>query len=310
MKTLHKILMAMFAVATIGMTVSCQKSDSSDDGYGDVNASIVGTWKVDAAYLDNNIIPQESLNMSIQMNENGSGELLTNGMQLPIAETHFTWTLNGTSLNITLRNTETTLTYTVTKLTATACTIMGTVVPGMPNMTGQVRLDMSRNAAPEDPQDPQDPQDPEDPQNPEDPAAFPGGTSWSYSQSIPFTYNNHDLNVTITGTLSFAATGNTGSLNVQASTGNPMFDQLVHYNETINITAYTYDETTKTGTLTGAVPGAIPATFNYIYNEQENAIHIAVSDVIDSDVLNLYSQYIPEDAEINIPEELILTRVQ
>ena len=134
MKTLKKIMMAMFAIATIGMTVACQKSDSTDDGHGDINASIVGTWKVERALLNDNIIPGETVNMNIIMNDDGTGKLESNVAQLPIADSLFDWGLNGTTLTIRMNGGQT-LSYTVTKLTATECTIQGTVVPGFPTMT-------------------------------------------------------------------------------------------------------------------------------------------------------------------------------
>ena len=97
MKTLRKIRMAMFAIATIGMTVACQKSDNTDDGNGDINASIVGTWNVVGAYDGDMMIPGiENMNLSLVMNENGTGA--AHSAQINHS---FNWALDGTTLNIT-----------------------------------------------------------------------------------------------------------------------------------------------------------------------------------------------------------------
>ena len=237
MKTLRKIMMALLAIAMVGMTTACQKSENTDDGHGDINASIVGNWTVKQLYWNNTTIPGDSLHMAIIMNENGTGELQSNGMSLPIAQTHFTWALNGTTLNININNggaTET-LSYTVTKLTATECVIQGTVVPGMPNMTGEVRVDMTREAAP----DP-DPEPEPDPSH--------------YSELLPgtwnldgLTYNGQNMSAMLPNIqLIFNANG-TGVMSDNGETENNEFSWVISNNSSnISITVHNGQQYTFT----------------------------------------------------------------
>ena len=307
MKTLRKIMMAMFAIATIGMTVACQKSDSTDDGHGDINASIVGTWRVDRALLNDNIIPEGQLNLSIVMNENGTGQLVSNGLSLPIEESHFTWSLNGTNLKVKMNGTTEELTYTVTTLTATKCVIQGTVVPGYPTLTGDVRLDLSRDAVDPEPQPEPEPEPEPEPQ-PQTPDEFPGGTQWTYSTSGVITVQGQPVTITLNATLAYATTGHAGTLNVVAGATMGAMPLPYNYDETIDFT-YTFDATSNTGTMTGAVPGAVPTTFPYTYNPTDDVMIIALADVIDEETLAAYVAMIPEGVEFEIPEQLILTRV-
>lgn len=300
-------MMALFAIATIGMTVACQKSDSTDDGHGDINASIVGTWKVERALLNDNIIPGETVNMNIIMNDDGTGKLESNVAQLPIADSLFDWGLNGTTLTIRMNGGQT-LSYTVTKLTATECTIQGTVVPGFPTMTGNVRVDLSREAVNPNPNPEPNPNPNPNPE-PVDNDPFPGATNWvfNYDQAFTFDYNGSQItaHVIFNNTLNFANTGAAGVLNiVGAVSGN-----IPEYGEqrfplgplTINFT-YTYDSVTSTGTMTGAVTGATPETIPFTYNTSDNTIMVEMDVVpLVAELLAEYGDDLPVGID-NIPQ--------
>ena len=310
MKTLSKIMMAMFAIATLGMAVACQKSDSTDDGTGDINASIVGTWKVVGAYDGEYTIPgMDNMNLSIVMNENGTGAAQSAMISYP-----FNWALNGTTLNITIAGDSSqtqTLTYTVTKLTATQCVIKGTVVPviGYTAQHGEVRLDLERDGGTDPDPDPEPRPDPDpdpDPQ-PVDSAAFPAGTNWvmNFSQDVTIDTMGTEINATITleGTLNFNATGNSGVMTYEGEVnatipGVPIPVTVFEVDPTTVNFTYTFDTVTNTGTMTGAVAGAEPETIIFSYDAQNNRLVFPISYLIDEEEL-------PEiPAGVEIPTEI------
>ena len=309
-------MMALFAIAALGMTVACEKSDKTDDGNGDTNASIVGTWKVVGASDGDMTIPGiQNMNLSMVMNENCTGEVVSAQMTLG-----FNWALNGTTLTITTNgNGSQVLSYTVTKLTATQCVIKGTVVPVV-NYVAQsadgIRLDLERD--PVNPNPNPNPNDTIPTPNPNDtiptpnPEAFPAATNWVLNYTQSFTIDTMDTQiiatVNIEGSLNFNATGNTGVMNYEGEVtgmmaGIPIPMTLFEMDPTtINFT-YTFDSTTNTGTMTGSVDGVEDETIPFSYDPQTDRIAFPVSAMIDD---NDIPQDIPEGIEI--PTVIYFTR--
>lgn len=310
-------MMAMFAIATLGMAVSCEKSDASDDGNGDINASIVGSWSVDKLVYNGSSLSGDLLpSMTITMNENGTGTIVTGEHpQIPAGSYAFSWALNGSTLNINVDSMH--IAYTVTKLTSTDCSIQGTIVPVM-NLQGDVRIDLKRVSTPDpnpnpDPDpDPNPDPDPDPNPNPGDTATFPAATQWTstYSTVVPVEQDNMTFNVTIiiNGTLHFDANGTTGTMTVEGS-GSTVVPVMgtVSYPfgpETIPF-SYTYNASAATGTMTATADGETE-TIAFTYNAEEGTIVVSlnIESMVDTDDLPL--DEIPAGV---IPEQLVFTRV-
>ena len=309
MKTLRNIMMALFAIATLGMTVACEKSDGNDDGTGAINSTIIGTWKVRNIVVDSMQMSQDLMpNMNITMNENGSGVVESESDNPEYDGTYnFTWVRNDNTLIITLGRAQ--LTYTITKLTRTDCVIKGTVVPVL-NREGDVRIDMSRLSSIDD----DDPEDPNDtiPVTPVDTIDFPAATNWicNYSQAnlpVEIEGTTYYVTASLTGTLNFAASTTTGTLRVQGGISGS-FPEVGEASLPLgpvntNIT-YTFNATTNTGIMIGNIRGE-EVSMPFTYDSENNTITIPASVVIPaSDITD-----IPEEYRSYIPQYVTFTQV-
>ena len=319
MKTLRKFMMAMFAIATLGMAVSCEKSDASDDGNGDINGSIVGLWKVHNAYIDSTMLPSDALNLNILIKADGTGQLQCLGQTqyftFPFDMMDFEWFRSGTTLTISTENA--TLTYTITKLTNRECVIKGTTVPGT-QVQGDVRLDLLRVGSSDDDDDPVDPVDPV---NPVDTLAFPAATNWinNYSENFTFEYEGteYTANLSFNNTLNFSVTETTGSMSFHGSlSGNIPIENLGNIAfpigpQTINFN-YTFNANTNTGIMTGSGPGAQEESIPFTYNTTNGTIVVTLD--VESLITTLLAEFGDIPIDINeipegvIPEQFIFTR--
>ena len=159
MKTLKKIMMAMFVMACMGLTVSCNKDD--DNGGGSNNnysTLILGTWQVDRMSYNGMSISGEQLiavmgNAQLTFNANGTGLLNHNGETL---NNDFRWSISGNTLTVTPHN-DTTINVTIVQMTSTECTWTASDIEMMgQEMVGQVEIHMVKVGDNPDPQpDPQ-----------------------------------------------------------------------------------------------------------------------------------------------------------
>lgn len=283
MKKISKIMMMMFAVASIGLFASCEKVDDADDGYGPITGNIVGKWNLKTAYLDNNVVTADNLSFTLKFNSNGTGNVLDYGFPLPAEEATFTWSYsaeNNHTLTITLYNGDV-LTYTVIKLTNKDFNIAGTVVPFV-NLTGDVKLFMTRVGS----------------SNPggddEEEADFPGNTNWRNTYNTTVNVEGHNLNLTINSLLKFNRTGNGGSLTASTSV------EGVPVSYGINFT-YTFNAEANTGILTFSAQGAEDVDVPFVYNPSDpNTISFS------SEGLTIPEEYA---SYITLPETMVFTRM-
>lgn len=253
MKKFNRILMTMFAIASIGAFASCEKVETVDDGSGPINASPVGEWHLKTAYLNNSVVSADNLSFTLQFNNDGTGLVKDYGFVIPIEETQFSWTLSNDAdhtLTITLYNGQQ-LNYTVIKLTNNEFNVTGTVIPFV-GMEGDVKLFMTRNGGGSD--------------NPQgDPAPYPGNTTWRNTTNTMVNYEGDSIQITLNSTLKFNQYGNGGSLNVSTN-----FQGLpISYG--LNFT-YTYNAETTSGVMTFTADGAAPANIDYTINTSANTI--------------------------------------
>lgn len=315
-------MMAMFAIATLGMAVSCEKSDASDDGNGAINASIVGLWKVQTAYVDSAMVPAEALNLNILVNANGTGQLQCEGqtsqyITIPFDVLDFEWFRSGTTLTIDAG--QNTLTYTITKLTSRECVIKGTAIPGT-QVQGDVRLDLLRLSAPDDPDDPDDP-DPVTPPTPADTLAFPAATNWAfnYSENFNIEYEGEEYTATLSfnNTLSFNASEASGTIVFNGNlSGNIPIENVGNIGFPIGpqaiIFTYTFNASTNTGIMTGAVPGAQAESIPFTYNPTDETIAVTLN--VESLISALLAEFGEIPIDLNeipegiIPEQFVFTR--
>lgn len=123
MKTMKKIMMALFVMACVGMTVSCSKDDKDDNDY---NTLLVGTWQIDRISLNGMTLSGEQLNammgtIQFTFNANGTGIASHNG---ETENNDFQWVINGNTITVTPHNDQA-VTFTINSLTSTECTFSG-----------------------------------------------------------------------------------------------------------------------------------------------------------------------------------------
>ena len=144
MKTLKKIMMALFAIACIGMTVSCNKDNNNNNGGGSGNTDsrLVGTWKISSVIVDSLDMSQLVRGSQIIMNANGSGTINIMGQN-----NSFTWSTNGNTLTvIPSGNSSETITCNIASITATTCTLTSNNMsfPGVGPIEGQVTITITK----------------------------------------------------------------------------------------------------------------------------------------------------------------------
>ena len=144
MKTLKKIMMALFAIACIGMTVACNKDNDNNNGGGSGNTDsrLVGTWKISSVIVDSLDMSQLVRGSQIIMNANGSGTINIMGQN-----NSFTWSTNGNTLTvIPSGNSSETITCNIASITATTCTLTSSNMsfPGVGPIEGQVTITITK----------------------------------------------------------------------------------------------------------------------------------------------------------------------
>lgn len=144
MKTLKKIMMALFAIACIGMTVACNKDNDNNNGGGSGNTDsrLVGTWKISSVIVDSLDMSQLVRGSQIIMNANGSGTINIMGQN-----NSFTWSTNGNTLTvIPSGNSSETITCNIASITATSCTLTSSNMsfPGVGPIEGQVTITITK----------------------------------------------------------------------------------------------------------------------------------------------------------------------
>ena len=143
MKTLKKIMMALFAIACIGMTVACNKDNDNNNGGGSGNTDsrLVGTWEISSIMLNGQDMSQMVRGSQIIMNANGSGSFLIMGQN-----NSFTWSTNGNILTvIPSGNNSETITCNIASITATTCTLTSNNMsfPGVGPIEGEVTITLT-----------------------------------------------------------------------------------------------------------------------------------------------------------------------
>lgn len=148
MKTLKKIMMAMFVMACMGLTVSCEKDNNNgQQGGGDsgnYSTLILGTWQVDRMSYNGMSISGEQLiammgNIQLTFNAGGTGLLNHNG---ETQNNDFRWSISGNTLTVTPHN-DTTINVTIVQMTSTECTWTASDIEMMgQEMEGQVEIHM------------------------------------------------------------------------------------------------------------------------------------------------------------------------
>lgn len=319
MKALRKMLMAFVAIATLGLTVACEK-DNSEPASGNTDGNIVGTWKVDKMTLNGMSMNTDSLDIAILVNSDGTGVV-----SRPDATLSFGWSQNGTTLTITPTAFGSSFDYTITLLTATEASITGTVVPGT-DIQGDVTVHMVRIDNPGDDPDPNPGDDPDpnpgdDPDpNPGDTTAttFPAGTNWTYRYTTePFNVEYQGMtvpaSVQLTMNLAFNAGGQSGTLEMNGTPivtlpyvgAMPLTDYAVSENASFT---YTYDAATATGIANGHLPGTASEQVPFSYNSSTNTIELTLP----SDIWNSLAANIPEGVNFpisSLPTTIEFTRV-
>lgn len=318
MKALRKMLMAFVAIATLGLTVACEK-DNSEPASGNTDGNIVGTWKVDRLTLNGMAMNTDSLNIAILVNSDGTGVV-----SRPDATLSFGWSQNGTTLTITPTAFGSSFDYTITLLTDTEASITGTVVPGT-DIQGDVTVHMVRIDNPGDDPDPNPGDDPDpnpgdDPDpNPGDTTAttFPAGTNWTYNyttESFNVEYQGMTVpaSVQLTMNLAFDAEGQNGTLEMNGTpiitfygVPMPLTDYAVSENASFT---YTYDAATATGIANGHLPGTASEQVPFSYNPSANTIELTLP----TDIWNSLAGDIPEGVNFpisSLPTNIVFTRV-
>lgn len=124
MKTIKKIMMAMFVMACMGLTVSCNKDNDNGGNGGNDNsysAMLVGTWQIDQASTNGQDITPFLSNIQLSFNANGTG-LMNDG-----GETHnndFTWSISGNTITVVTSH-DVHMEFTINNMTATECSFSG-----------------------------------------------------------------------------------------------------------------------------------------------------------------------------------------
>ena len=217
MKTLKKIMMAMFVMACVGLTVSCNKdNDNGNGGGGSTQDMLVGTWNVTSLLINGNDMTAMIPEMQIVMNANGSGNCIVNGR-----DNQFTWSYANNVLTVNTGNGET-VNCTITSINSTTAifTSSNMSFPGMGQIPGEVTITLTKAGGNPDPQ-------------PD-----------IYSQLLPgtwqidnFVFNGNDMTEMI-GTIRFTFNANgTGVLSDNGETQNNDFTWVISGN-TITITEH------------------------------------------------------------------------
>lgn len=274
MKMFRKIMMAMFAIAALGMTAACEKESDDNNGSGVVEGTIVGHWTVDRVTLDGEYWNPTGTDMETYIFIEADG---TGSFTFQKNTGNFTWSLDGTALSLQFEGVNGSYEYTVTELTDTTAFIVGDIIPVV-NISGAVKMHMVKagtNPGGENPggENPggENPggEDPGDEPG-GDPAEFPGGTNWAYSETV--TLPNIPMPIAINATLTFAATGNNGNLTVNVP-------GIISENADFT---YTYSATTQEGLATGNMFNSPNVEIAFRYNSTDDVMTVVLPEEVAS----------------------------
>lgn len=148
MKTLRKIMMALFAIACIGMTVSCNKEDNNNNNGNGGNSALVGTWKISSVLVNGEDWSQNMPgDIQITLNASGSGTITIFNRN-----ENFTWSATSSTLTVTTPGNEV-INCNIVSLTSTSCTLTShnMTFPVMGDIDGEVTITLTKEGSP-DPQ--------------------------------------------------------------------------------------------------------------------------------------------------------------
>ena len=271
MKAIKKIMMAMFVMACMGMTVSCNKDNENDNGNGNGNGNnyntmLVGTWQIDRLTYNGQDMSQMMPNIQLSFNANGTGMMSDNGVT---ENNGFNWVINGNVITVTPHHGQ--YTFTIISMTSTECTFTGDYLEmaGV-ELSGNIEIHMVKVNGGDNP----------------DPGPVTGsleGTQWSYLYETTMTEDGYTLDVNITLGLNF--TTSTTGIATEIGTIEVSVNGTVVNTDDHNANApftYTYNENTHTGAITVTATndeGETEVTnMNFTYNPTDNTIIVVNTD--------------------------------
>ena len=243
----------MFAMAFIGMAVSCTDDDNNNNGGNNggnnnnndpngYSAMLVGEWQVDEAYVND-----EPFNMFVgirlSFTANGQGLMNDGGVT---NNNDFTWQINGE--NITINTHHETMFFTIIQMNDQECSFRGTSLEmDGQQITGTIIIHMVKVSNPGPGPGPQ----------PTDNVLM--GAPFGFEFSF-YDEEAGQISFSITVTFSTATTGN------------------IHYddgeeNYTLPFT-YTFEETGYTGMITMVIPGEGTEYIEFNYNPSTDELTI------------------------------------
>lgn len=221
MKTIKSIMMAMFAMACMGLTVSCDKTKDESD-------LLVGQWRVDNMTYDGQEMTPDD--MVLVMNANGTGDVLTNGHS---DNDSFTWSVNDNVLTI-YPNGGSEYTFTIVSISSTEASLTGNVIPGT-DRQGDVTMHLTKVSGGDPTPDPGPNHDPNNYST-----ILPG--NW---QLDGLTHDGQDLSSNLPNIqLSFYTNG-TGLMSDDGETEHNEFSWVINGN-TISVTVHSGQQFTFT----------------------------------------------------------------
>ncbi len=261
MKTLKKIMMAMFVMACIGMTASCGKDDDGGSNDNSYSSMLVGTWQINSATSNGTDIMPYVGNIQFTFNTNGTGILSDAGVT---ENNGFTWVINGDVITINTTHGGVHMEFTINSMTSTECTFSGAAMELDGHMLENVVIHMVKvNGGGGD--------DPNPNPNPDPITGSLEGTSWVSNYSGTMTEQGMQIDYTLNLRLTFT-TATAGTL-VETMTA-------MGYTQTENQDfTYTYNENTHTGVMTHTyydedLEEDVSEDLPFSYNPSDNTITI------------------------------------
>ena len=97
MKTMKKIMMAMFVMACVGLSVSCNKDNDNSNGGGNGgnDVTLAGTWQISSLLLNGQDMTSMLPQMQITLNANGTGNVVIAGVN-----NAFSWSATDSTVSV------------------------------------------------------------------------------------------------------------------------------------------------------------------------------------------------------------------
>lgn len=141
MKTMKKIMMAMFVMACVGLSVSCNKDNDNSNGGGNGgnDVTLAGTWQISSLLLNGQDMTSMLPQMQITLNANGTGNVVIAGVN-----NAFSWSATDSSLTVTTESE--TINCSIVSLTANECTLTSSNMsfPGIGQIPGNVTITLTK----------------------------------------------------------------------------------------------------------------------------------------------------------------------